>query len=308
MTSATQVLATDQAAVRKSPPPRAGFPLRLDWLGVLPFFMFVLAFQLFPAVSIVTRSFQDNATGQFTFDNVASLNTPLITGSFWSTIQISLITAISGGLFGLLIAAAITIGKMPPWVRTGVMSFAGVAANFAGLPLVFAFAATIGRTGVITNLLKDAGIMLYPSFNLYSFMGLCIVYLYFQIPLMVLILVPALDALKKEWREASENLGASRWQYWRYVALPILMPSIVATIALLFGNAFGTHATAYALVGGGGGQNLVVTLLVGAQFSTDGLANPGLGNAIAFGMIVVMSFTILVYTYFRSLSTRWLAR
>jgi putative spermidine/putrescine transport system permease protein len=181
-----------------------------------------------------------------------------------------------------------------------------VASNFGGLPLAFAFVATLGSLGVVTVALKSVGIFLYPNFKLSGFWGLVIVYVYFQIPLMVLIMVPAFEGLRREWREASENLGATTTQYWRYVALPILLPSIIGTVALLFGNAFGAQATAAALTGGGAGANLVITVAVSNQFRTDALGDPGLGNALAFGMIVVMAVTIAIYSLFRRRSERWL--
>jgi len=264
----------------------------------------VLAFQLYPSLSIIVRSFLDQA-GRFTLDNIASLNQPIILNSYWSTIRISLITALSGGLLGFLLAWAVTMGGLPPWIRSAVLSFCGVASNFAGIPLAFAFIATIGKTGLVSKFLDSMGFPLYPSFTLYGFWGLCLTYTYFQIPLMVLVLVPALDGLRREWREAAENLGASPFQYWRMVALPVLLPSMLGALLLLFANAFGTHATAYALVGGGAGQNLVVTVMVGAQFSTDGFANPGLGNALAFGMVVIIGLTIFVYSWFRRRAERW---
>jgi putative spermidine/putrescine transport system permease protein len=122
---------------------------------------------------------------------------------------------------------------------------------------------------------------------------------------MLLIMAPALDALRREWREAAENLGASASQYWRYIGLPIVLPAILGTIALLFGNAFGAYATAFALTGGGS-QSSVVTILIGAQLSSDALSNPGLGNALAFGMIVIMTITIGLYTWLRRMAERWL--
>ena len=210
-----------------------------------------------------------------------------------------------GGLLGFLLAYAVTIGRLPAWVRSSLLTFSGVASNFAGVPLAFAFIATLGQLGLVTQALKSLGISLYPSFSLYSFWGLAITYVYFQIPLMVLIMAPALDGLRPEWREAAENLGASGWQYWRQIALPILLPSILGTVALLFGNAFGAHATAFALTGGGS-QGNVVTILIGAQLSSDALANPGLGNALAFGMIVIMTLTIGLYTWLRRRSERWM--
>lgn len=275
-----------------------------NWLGLLPFVLFIIAFQLFPALSIVIKSFQD-LSGNFTLDNVNSLNTPLILGTYWSSIKLSFLSAFGGALIGFFLAWSIIMGNLPGWIRSALLSFSGVASNFGGVPLAFAFIATIGQTGILTLALKSVGINLYPDFKLYSFNGLVIVYIYFQIPLMVLIMAPAFEGLRKEWREASENLGASRFQYWRYVALPILFPSIAGTFALLFGNAFGAQATAFALIGGGG-QYSVITLLVGSQFSSDTFNNPGIGNALAFGMIVVMVVTIFIYSFFRRMSSRWL--
>jgi putative spermidine/putrescine transport system permease protein len=148
------------------------------------------------------------------------------------------------------------------------------------------------------------GIDLYDSgFSLYSFTGLTLVYLYFQIPLMVLVIMPAIDGLKREWREAAENLGASPSQYWLHVALPVLMPSILGTMILLFGNAFGAHATAYALTGG---LFNLATLLIGQQISGDVLHNPGLGYAVAMGMVIIMALSILIYSILQRRSERWL--
>lgn len=278
-----------------------------SWLGVIPFFLFVAAFQLYPSLSVVLRSFVNDA-GAFTIDNITGLNQPIIMNAYWNTIKISAVSSILGGVLGFGLAWAVTIGGLPAWIRSSVLSFCGVAANFAGIPLAFAFIATIGKTGLLTKLLASIGIPLYPSFTLYGFWGLCIVYTYFQIPLMVLVLTPALAGLRREWQEAAENLGASRLEYWRFVALPVLTPSILGALTLLFANAFGTHATAYALVGGGAGQNLVVTVMVGAQFSTDSFANPGLGNALALGMMVIIGVTIFIYSYFRRRAERWLSR
>ena len=132
------------------------------------------------------------------------------------------------------------------------MTFSGVASNFAGVPLALAFTFTLSQAGLVTVLLKELfGINIYQSgFTLFGRLGIEIVYMYFQFPLMVLIIAPAIDGLKKDWREAAEGMGASSGQYWRMVALPILFPSLLGTVILLFGNAFGAQATAYQLTGG----------------------------------------------------------
>jgi putative spermidine/putrescine transport system permease protein len=282
-------------------------PVSWNWLGVLPFLAFVIAFQLFPTFSIIVRALTDSS-GNFTLENIRALNDPVVIGSFWSTIRLSFFTAVGGGILGLLLAYAITIGGLPSWIRNGILTFSGVASNFAGVPLAFAFIATLGVTGIVTRWLKSIGISLYPSFSIYSFWGLVITYIYFQIPLMVLIMAPALSGLRREWREASENLGATPLQYWRFIGLPILLPPILGTMALLFSNAFGAQATAFALVGGGAGANLVVSLLVASQSGGDVIANVGLGNSLVFGMIIIIGITIGIYAYFRRRSERWLIR
>ncbi|HEY9594897.1 MAG TPA: ABC transporter permease subunit, partial [Spirochaetia bacterium] len=187
-----------------------------------------------------------------------------------------------------------------------VTTFSGVASNFAGVPLAFAFIATLGRVGLITVLLKTVfGISLYDAgFNLYSFWGLALTYLYFQVPLMVLVMTPALDGMKKEWREASDTLGASAGRYWRTVALPVLAPSLLSSVILLFGNAFGAYATAYALTGG---LLNLIPIQIGAQMRGDVLNDPNLGYALALGMVVIMLLCIFGYTALQKRASRWRA-
>jgi putative spermidine/putrescine transport system permease protein len=204
-----------------------------------------------------------------------------------------------------MLAYAVILGGLPGWVRSALSTFSGVASNFAGVPLAFAFIATLGRLGVATLILRDVfGINLYKSgFSIYSFAGLTLTYMYFQFPLMVLVISPALEGLKKDWREAAENLGASSFQYWTRVALPILLPSILGAILLLFGNSFGAYATALSLTGGF--LNLI-TILIGSQIKGDVLHNPNLGYALALGMVIIMAVVMSIYYALRRRSERWL--
>ena len=185
------------------------------------------------------------------------------------------------------------------------MTFSGVASNFAGVPLALAFIFTLGRVGLFTIFMRTVlGVDLYAGdFSLYTKLGLEIVYLYFQFPLMVLIIAPAIDGLKKDWREAAENMGASSFQYWRHVALPILMPSLLGTMILLFGNSFGAQATAYQLTGG---FIDIVTIAISRQMRGDVLYNPNLGYALAMGMVVIMAISITAYSLLQRRSERWL--
>lgn len=277
------------------------------WIGLVPFLLFVLAFLFFPAASIVTQSVRDEQQ-RFTLRNLAHLNDPFIRSSYFYTIRLSAVTAISGGILGCLMAYAVSVGRLPRAIRSTLLSFSGVASNFAGIPLAFAFIATLGNLGLVNAFLANFGVSLRDlGFNLYSFWGLALTYVYFQIPLMILVMAPTFDGLRREWSEAAESLGASAWQYWRHVGIPVLLPSVLGTMMLLFGNAFGAHATAFALTGGGGGTK-VVTILIGSQLSGDAQINPGLGNAMAVGMIAVMVLTIVPYIWLQRIAGRWTKR
>jgi putative spermidine/putrescine transport system permease protein len=283
-------------------PARARLPLH--WLGVVPFIAFALLFLILPTLQIVVGAFRTPA-GDFTLDNIRGLFTPSILASYWISIKISVASALLGCMIGFAMAAGVTLGGLPKAVRGPLLTFSGVASNFAGVPLAFAFLATLGRVGLVTMLLRDwFGINIYAmGFNILSFWGLTIVYLFFQIPLMILIITPALDGLKREWREAADILGASGFQYWRMVALPILFPSLLGTFALLFANSFGAVATAIALTGS---SLSIVPIVLFAQIRGDVLGNPHLGYALAFGMIVITAIANFAYIWLRARSERWL--
>lgn len=274
------------------------------WIGVVPFLLFTALFLILPTMNIVMGAFR-TPDGAATLANIKGLFTPSIMASYWISIKISLASAFFGCLIGFGIAAAVTLGGLPKSIRGPLMTFSGVASNFAGVPLAFAFLATLGRLGLVTMLLKSwFGINIYAmGFNLLSFWGLTLTYLFFQIPLMVLIITPALDGLKRDWREAASVLGATGPQYWRMVALPILMPSLLGTFALLFANAFGAVATAYALTGS---SLSIVPIVLFAQIRGDVLGDPHLGYALAFGMIVITGIANALYIWLRMRAERWM--
>jgi putative spermidine/putrescine transport system permease protein len=290
-------------------PPTGASPARrirlpLHWLGILPFALFITLFLIMPTMKIVIGAFQ-RPDGSFTFQNIGNLFTPSILAAYGISIRISMASAFFGCLIGFGTAAAVVLGGLPRAIRGPLMTFSGVASNFAGVPLAFAFLATLGPVGFITVFLQsELGINLRMlGFNLLSFWGLTLTYLFFQIPLMILIITPALDGLKKEWREAASILGATNAQYWRMVALPILTPSILGTFALLFANAFGAVATAIALTGS---SLSIVPILLFAQIRGDVLGDPHLGYALAFGMITVTGIANTVYIWLRARSERWM--
>jgi putative spermidine/putrescine transport system permease protein len=296
-----EATAIQEQGARVAPParPRAGWA----WLGLVPFFLFCTAFMFLPVAFLVLGSLRNNQ-GELTLQNYTDLSTGVIPTAFANSIEISLVTAVAGGLFGLLLAWSVILGGLPRFLRTTLMTFSGVASNFAGVPLALAFIFTLGNLGFVTVLLRDFGFDIRDTgFRLTSKLGVELVYMYFQFPLMVLIIAPALEGLRREWREAAENMGASPGQYWRHVALPILTPSILGTMILLFGNSFGAQATAFQLTGG---TLSIVTLVITSQISGDVLHNPGLGYALAMGMVAIMGVSIALYSVLQRRAERWL--
>jgi len=288
-----------QGAPTARPGPRR---FRFTWFGLVPFVLFTTLFLLIPTLYLVIGSFQDSA-GNLTLQNYGDLTTPITLDAYRTSIEISLVTALAGGLFGFLMAYAVISGGLPRAFRSSLMTFSGVASNFAGIPLALAFIFTLGRAGFLTTILGGLGFNPYEhGFSLYTKLGLEIVYFYFQLPLMILIIAPAIDGLKKEWREAAENMGATGTQFWLHVAGPILLPTILGTMILLFGNAFGAQATAYQLTGG---FINIVTILIGDQLTGDVLHNVGLGYALAMGMVGILAITLIAYTFLQRRAERW---
>ena len=271
----------------------------------MPFFAYAAMFMILPAAMVMIGAFQTDHGG-YTFHNVASvISTQATRDAFWGSIKISLITALLGGLFGLLIAYAAIRKGTPNWIRSAFGTFSGVAANFGGIPLAFAFIATLGTIGIVTTFIHNVfGVNIYEhGFAIWSQKGVELVYLYFQIPLMILVIAPAIDGLKAEWSEASSNLGASRLQYWRYIGVPVLFPSILGAVILLFGNAFAAYATAYALTSGTGLP--LVPILIGNDLSGNVFTNPHEGQALAFGMFAVLAAMMIFYIPLQRRASRW---
>lgn len=283
--------------------PRFSGAISWTWLGLAPFFLFCLLFLILPVLYLINGALQ-TPDGRYSLETMLSLRDPQFMSSYWLSIRLSAVSAASGTIFGLLLCCALLLGGLPGWVRRAFLTFSGVASNFAGVPLAFAFIATLGRLGLVTLLMRDfLGINIYATgFTLFSFWGLALTYLYFQLPLMLLMIMPAVEGLRPEWREAAESLGASGRQYWWRVALPILTPSVIGCFLLLFANAFGTLATTYALTSA---NFPVVPVVLFQQIRGNVLYNPNLGYAIALGMILIMAFSNTLYFVLRRRAERW---
>ena len=253
-------------------------------LLLAPFFLVALMFLVIPMVIMVTSSFTSESTGTFTFANyIEVLTNPFYFQSFINSGMISIFSSIFGLILAIIVSYAMT--NLPHSIQDKLTVYINVAANFAGVPLAFAFIILLGNSGVFTLLLEDINLPLLGNFDLYSWQGLAITYLYFQIPLGILFIYPSLKKIRKEWKEAAFMLGASNWTYWRKVGLPSIMPSIAGTFVIMFANGMGTYETAYALTGSN--VNLV-TIRIAALVSGDIYARPIIGSTLAVLFAIIM--------------------
>jgi putative spermidine/putrescine transport system permease protein len=277
--------------------------LSLTWVGLVPFFIYTGLFLFLPTLIIVVGSLTTK-DGAFTTANFSGIAQSYLVKAFGASITISAASAAIGAVGGALLAYAVATGNPRGILRRTVTSASGVFAQFGGVTLAFAFIATVGYTGVVYLFLKDHGLDFYPKgVWLYDLPGLILIYTYFQIPLMLIVFLPALDGIRPQWREATESLGGGTWHYWRYVAGPLLAPSFLGCTLLLFANSFSAYATAAALITQGG---VIVPLQIANLLTSEtGRAAPGLAKSLALAMIVVVLVVTTLYTLLQRRTSQW---
>jgi putative spermidine/putrescine transport system permease protein len=273
--------------------------------GVVPFAVYVALGLALPTIVIAIDAFHSNS-GTLTFSNIDTAVHGTYLAGLKASIELSIATSILPGIFGLLIAYAIHTAKRGNVLRRVVITASGVFANFGGVPLAFLFIATLSTTGVVTGWIKDlSGFDIWDhGFSLFNVQGVFFVYMYFQIPLMVLVILPALEGLRPAWREAAQNLGAGSWQYWRYVGGPVLFPSFLGCLLLLFGSAFSAYATAEALTGG---TVALTPIQIGDLLNGNVIAGQeNLGYALGLIMVAIIAVVMIIYTLIQRRASRWL--
>lgn len=253
----------------------------------LPFFAYTACFLLAPTVIVIVGAFQDRS-GNFTLANFNKMFEANTIAAFGTSILVSLASSLIGAVVGALASYALVIGAKPNGLlRRMVSAISSVLAQFGGVMLAFAFIATIGINGIGTMLIKTlTGYTVNPNW-LSSLPGLVTIYCYFQIPLMIIIFLPAVDSIRPQWREACESLGGNTFQYWTRVACPILAPRFISAFLLLFASAFSAYATAAALFSQ---RSILVPLMIqGAMRNELDPNQQGFAQVLAFAMIIVVA-------------------
>jgi putative spermidine/putrescine transport system permease protein len=251
-------------------------------MGVLPFLGFLVLFLLVPAISVFLNSVRTETGWSLRAlgEGLRGQNLE----AFRFSITFSIGAALVGLVFGTLLAYAIATVKKPAWLRSVVTSFSG-------------------RQGILTKILENFGWRIYDGdFTLGSVNGLIIVYSYFNIPLMVLVTLPAIDGLRPTWREACANLGGTAWTYWRRIGIPVLGPSLLGGFLLLFANSFSAYATARVLTD----NSKIVPLRIGFFLGGDvRIGEDAVGYSLAAWMIIITGIAMTVYWLARRRAERW---
>ncbi|MFB2581568.1 ABC transporter permease [Herbiconiux sp. P15] len=273
-------------------------------LGLVPFAAYILLFLALPTVLALLTGLVDG-NGAFTLTNLAALGDPVVLNTFGNSLWLSALTAVVGAVLGALFCYALIGAKPTGALRSIVDAASGVLAQFGGVMLAFAFVATIGIQGMITIYLKDTfGLDIFADgVWLYDTPGLILPYIYFQVPLMIITFLPALESLKPQWAEANAMLGGGILSYWRHIGAPVLLPSFLGCLLLLFANAFSSFATAAALTSQG---SQIVPLQIRAALTSETvLGRENLAGALALGMIVVMVVVMTLYSLLMRRAARW---
>jgi putative spermidine/putrescine transport system permease protein len=265
---------------------------RGKWLALLcllPFAMFFIAFEIAPLAWVAINSLQSDA-GWGIENFVKAFNSRFYRQAMQYSLEISFWSSLIGIVIAIL--GSYSLRKVPSRLRDFVSAFANMTSNFSGVPLAFAFIILLGFNGALTLILKQAGII--DDFNLYSKTGLIILYTYFQIPLGVLLLYPAFDALREDWRESASLLGASGWDFWRHIGIPVLTPALLGTFVILLANALGAYATVYALTTG---NFNVLPIRIAAMVAGDITLDPNMASALAMILVGMMTLVTVVHQW-----------
>ena len=259
-------------------------------VALIPFLVVAFMYEIIPLITIVMNSFHPDTGGAFTLENYRTVFSKLLyQKAIINSIKISLISAIAGIIIAFFGARAAhqSTGKL----HNVFMAILNMVSNFAGIPLAFAYMVLLGNAGVMTQIGRTMGIDALANFNLYSTNGVSLIYVYFQIPLSTLLLIPAFEGIRKEWQEATTLLGASKGQFWTRVGIPVLMPSIMGTFSVLFANALAAYATVYAIM-----MNSIslLPIQIAGSFVGEVKQRPGLGGALSVVMMLIMVIMILI--------------
>lgn len=272
----------------------------IPMVPVLPFLILSIMYMILPMLYIVTKGFFEPGTTILSMVNFEKIFSKTIyIKCITNSLKLSFISTIIGLIISFITAMCLT--RVGSKTNSTIMAILSMTSNFAGLPLAFAFILILGNTGVFKAILAGLGWSWLDGFNLYSYDGIMLIFIYFQIPLGTLLLVPSFEAIRNEWKEAATLMRASNLRFWCEVGIPNLVPGIFGTFGMLFANALTAYATVYVLVTNN--FPLLPTKITNL-FTGDAMPQEELGSAMSLIMILIMLLVILLCNLFVKMTYR----
>lgn len=266
---------------------------RRNWGGyaaAIPFFLLVIFFLIAPLSNMVRESFISPESGAVTLENYLSvLSKPIYLASIRNSLYLTFISTVVGLILSFI--AAMAAAQATKNMSSKFLSILNMVANFAGLPLAFAFIILVGKSGVLIEILDQFHIPLLDDFNIYSSQGLLLVFTYFQIPLGTLVLLPSFQSIRKEWKESAALMKASPLQFWWHIGIPVLLPSLADTFSMLFANALTAYATPYMIIST---NYPLLPIKITSMFTGEMAQQQELGSALSITMMLIMLIVIFL--------------
>lgn len=253
-------------------------------IAVFPLLVLALLFLLLPLGNLLVKSFCSPEGVGITLANYRDVFTKAIyIAAIRNSLKLSFLSTFAGLAISFVTALAITL--VLPKERSRFMSIFNMVSNFAGLPLAFAFIVIMGSSGVIIQIAQELGLNIFSEFNLYSERGLLLLFIYFQIPLGTLLLIPAFQGIRREWKESAAVMGSNPFQFWTKVGIPVLIPSLTGTFGMLFANALTAYATPYVLMTT---NYPLLPIKIASMFTGEMTQQEEIGSALSVVMMVIM--------------------
>jgi putative spermidine/putrescine transport system permease protein len=277
---------------------RSGFgrPRSRLWLLAVPMTLFFVVFFVLPVMSMFAVSLDKPAAGvvaakgDFVLNNyVRFFHLPLYYESIFRTIWISVVSSVVAAFLGYPLAYLIAKTEHPAR-NTFLMILVLASMQLDGVIRLYGMMVLLGDNGLINGTLLRWHTIDKPLPLMYNVFGVIVGDVQITLPFMVLSLIGVIRRINPSLEEAARSLGASRWETFRYVTLPLSMPGVLAGMLLVFALASSSYVVAALM---GGWKVWVLPVHIFEQISNGG--HWQFGAAIAVILFVVNITAIFVY-------------
>ncbi|MGO2696298.1 ABC transporter permease [Bavariicoccus seileri] len=229
----------------------------LPYLLILPAFLIVVFFIVYPIGTTVVRSFQDGETKAFTWANYQYfLTDPIQQANLLYTLQIVVVTVVFSVVLGYLLALYMRFSrsKVSKW-----MNQLNLLPRFIpSLVAVYSMIMVIRDSGVLNRVSQLFGGDYKPGM-MYNAVGITVMNLWFNIPFVALLILASLSSIRMASVEAARDVGANWFQIFKSIILPVTYKEVLVAITFVFMGNVGSFTTPF-LMGGNHPKMLGIAL------------------------------------------------